>query len=52
VFGAQLGTRLAGRLPPQFLRLALAAIVLLVALRMFLGLTYRPTDIYTIEVLG
>lgn len=52
VFGAQIGTRLAGKLPPQQLRLALAVIVLLVAFRMFLGLTYRPADIYTIEPLG
>jgi uncharacterized protein len=51
VFGAQVGTRLAGKLPPQQLRMALAVIVLLVAFRMFLGLTYRPTDIYTIEPL-
>lgn len=51
VFGAQIGTRLAGKLPPQKLRMALAVIVLLVALRMFLGLTYQPTEIYTIEPL-
>lgn len=52
VFGAQLGVRLAGKLPPEKLRLALAAIVLLVALRMFFGLFYRPGEIYTIEALG
>lgn len=52
VFGAQLGVRLAGKLPPEKLRLALAAIVLLVAFRMFLGLFYRPTEIFTIEALA
>lgn len=49
VFGAQLGARLAGKLPPQKLRMALAVIVLLVAFRMFLGLFYRPAEIYSIE---
>ncbi len=49
VFGAQLGVRLAGKLPPQKLRMALAVIVLLVGFRMFLGLFYRPAEIYTIE---
>lgn len=49
VFGAQLGVRLAGKLPPQRLRMALAAIVLIVAFRMFLGLFYRPAEIYSIE---
>lgn len=51
VFGAQFGARIAVRLPPQKLRMALAVIVLLVALRMFLGLTYRPSELYTIEVM-
>ena len=51
-FGAQLGALLAVRLPPQKLRMALAVIVLLVALRMFLGLTYRPPELFTIELLG
>lgn len=52
VFGAQVGSRLAGKLPPQQLRLALAVIVLIVAFRMLLGLTYRPSEIYTIEPLA
>ncbi len=52
VFGAQMGARLAVRLPPQKLRMALAVIVLLVAFRMFLGLTYRPPELFTIEFLG
>lgn len=52
VFGAQFGARLAVRLPPQKLRMALAVIVLLVAFRMFLGLTYRPPELFTIELLG
>jgi uncharacterized protein len=49
VIGAQLGTRLASRLPPDWLRLILAAIVLLVALRMGIGLGWRPDEIYTVQ---
>jgi len=51
VTGAQMGARLAQRVPPERLRLVLAAVVLLVALRMALGLTYRPESIYTIAPL-
>lgn len=51
VFGAQAGARLATRLPAAKLRLALAAIVLIVAFRMFLELLFRPAEIYTIELL-
>ena len=36
---------------PDLLRLALAAIILLVALRMALGLAWRPDEIYTIDYL-
>ncbi len=48
VTGAQLGARFANRLRPEYLRLALATIVLLVALRMVLGLTWRPDEIYLV----
>ncbi len=51
VVGAQLGARLAQRFPPDYLRLVLAAIVLLVALRMGAGLTWRPDAIYSVELL-
>jgi uncharacterized membrane protein YfcA len=51
VVGAQYGAYLTTRLKPDLLRLALAGIILLVALRMFLGLTWRPDEIYTIEYL-
>ena len=51
VVGAQYGAILTTKLKPDLLRLALAAIILLVALRMFLGLTWRPDEIYTIEYL-
>lgn len=50
VTGAQLGARLAARARPEQLRFALAAIVLVVALRMLIGLTWRPDDIYTVEL--
>ena len=48
VTGAQIGARFANRLRPEYLRLALAAMVLLVALRMVLGLTWRPDEIYLV----
>ena len=51
VVGAQYGAALATRLKPDLLRFALAAIILLVALRMLLGLTWRPDEIFTIEFL-
>jgi hypothetical protein len=51
VIGAQYGAILATRLKPDLLRLALAGIILMVALRMLLGLTWRPDEIFTIEYL-
>lgn len=51
VIGAQYGAVLATRLRPDLLRLALAVIILLVALRMALGLAWRPDEIYSIEYL-
>ncbi len=51
VTGAQYGAVLATRLRPDLLRLALALIILLVALRMALGLAWRPDEIFTIEYL-
>jgi hypothetical protein len=51
VIGAQYGAILTTRLKPDYLRLALAVIILLVALRMFLGLFWRPDEIFSIEYL-
>jgi uncharacterized membrane protein YfcA len=51
VIGAQYGAILALRIKPDFLRLALAIIILIVALRMALGLAWRPDEIYSIEYL-
>ena len=51
VVGAQYGALLTTRLKPDYLRLALAVIILLVALRMFLGLFWRPDEIFSIEYL-
>ena len=48
VVGAQLGVRAAQRLSPERLRLALALIVLAVALRLLIGLTWRPDSLYTL----
>jgi len=51
VTGAQLGAKFAQRASPVRLRLILAVIVLLVALRLALGLGYRPDEIYTVAPL-
>ena len=51
VFGAQYGAVLATRLKPDLLRFALAVVILLVALRMFLGLVWQPDEIYSIAYL-
>ena len=48
VVGAQYGARLTTRIKPDYLRLALAVIILAVALRMALGLAWRPDEIYTV----
>ena len=49
--GAQYGARLATRLKPDLLRLALSVIILLVALRMAAGLAWRPDQMFSIEYL-
>ena len=51
VTGAQIGARFAQRLQPDYLRLLLSAIVLLVALRMIVGLGWQPDEIYTVQLL-
>jgi len=51
VIGAQYGALLTTRIKPDLMRLALAIIILLVGLRMFLGLFWHPDEIYTIEYL-
>lgn len=48
VSGAQIGAQLAQKIPAEKLRLALAATVLVVALRMALGLGWSPEEIYTV----
>ena len=48
VTGAQFGSQLAVKAKPELLRLILAAIVLAIAFRMFLGLFYQPDEIYTL----
>ncbi len=51
VTGAQIGAQLAQKARPEYLRLILAAIVILVALRLALGLGYRPDEIYSVTPL-
>jgi hypothetical protein len=50
VTGAQFGARFATKMRPEYLRFALAAIVLLVAMRMAIGLGWRPDEIYSVEL--
>lgn len=49
VTGAQLGTKISRTVRPEYLRIILAFIVLVIAIRMALGLGWRPDEIYTIE---
>ena len=49
VTGAQLGAALAQKVSPVRLRLVLALIVLAVAVRMVLGLTWHPDEIFTVS---
>ncbi|HEX8526919.1 sulfite exporter TauE/SafE family protein [Allosphingosinicella sp.] len=51
VIGAQYGARLAQRMKPELLRMFLAIVVLGVALRMGLELTWQPPEIYTVQML-
>ena len=48
--GAQLGARLAQRVKPDYLRFLLAALVLIVAIRLAIGLGWRPDEIYTVQL--
>ena len=51
VTGAQIGAKFAQKASPFRLRLVLAVVVLLVALRMALGLGYRPGEIFSVSPL-
>lgn len=48
VVGAQMGARAGAGLKAEHLRLALAVVVLLVAVRLTLDLTWRPDDLFTL----
>lgn len=50
VVGAQVGGRISMKARPEYLRVLLAFIVLIVAIRMALGLGWRPDEIYTVTV--
>lgn len=51
VTGAQIGARLSMTVRPEYLRVLLAFIVLVVAIRMALGLGWRPDNIFSVELL-
>ncbi len=48
VSGAQVGARFASDVRPELLRFVLAMLVLMIAIRMAVGLTYRPEEIFTV----
>ncbi|WP_375401820.1 sulfite exporter TauE/SafE family protein [uncultured Sphingomonas sp.] len=50
VSGAQVGARFASRVKPEYLRLALALVVLAVGARVLLGLVWRPEAIFSVEL--
>jgi uncharacterized protein len=50
VTGAQIGVRLSRAMRPEYLRILLAFIVLVVAIRMALGLGWHPDEIYSLQV--
>jgi hypothetical protein len=50
VTGAQIGARFATKARPEYLRLALAILVLLVGIRVAIGLGWRPDEIYSVEL--
>jgi uncharacterized membrane protein YfcA len=50
VVGAQFGARAAQGLPPERLRLFLALLVLAVAIRLAVGLTWTPRELFSIQV--
>jgi uncharacterized membrane protein YfcA len=51
VTGAQIGARFAQKASPVTLRLVLAMIVLLVAVRLAFGLTFQPGELFSVEPL-
>jgi uncharacterized membrane protein YfcA len=52
VIGTQIGVRLSGRLKGEYLRIALAMMILAVALRLALGLVVPPRDFFTLGTGG
>lgn len=51
VIGAQIGIRLGGKLPTEYIRGLMAVMVLFVALRLGFSLIVTPSDLYTIDLL-
>ena len=51
VVGAQFGTRIGAKLPGEYLRAMLAALVLGVAIKLAFGLFTPPADIYSVSVM-
>ena len=50
VVGAQVGARFATKFRPEYLRLGLAVMVLLVGARILLGLVWRPEEIFSVAL--
>ncbi len=52
VVGAQIGTRLGTSWRPEYMRMALASLVLLVCVKVALDITLPPTEPYSVEFTG
>jgi hypothetical protein len=52
VVGARLGAQTAAKLPAERLRLFLALLVLGVAVRLLIGLTWRPAELFSVQPLA
>lgn len=48
VVGAQIGAQMAQKVPPERLRLGLALLIVAVAVRLLVGLTWQPSELYSV----
>jgi uncharacterized protein len=48
VTGAQIGAQIGQKVKPEWLRMVLAIVVLVIALRLLIGLAWRPDEVYSV----
>jgi uncharacterized membrane protein YfcA len=51
VFGAQFGINAGAKLKPEMLRAALALLILAIAVRLFVDLVVKPSELYSTVVI-